>query len=120
MFKPLDLFIGLRYTYKRKSQNISHVSVAAVLGTMIGVLVLITILSIMNGFEKELRTRILGMVAHVTVSETDGLLKDWQKHRDELVNRPDVVGAAPYVQSQIMITSDTSAQGVLLHGISPE
>lgn len=120
MFKPLDLFIGLRYTYKRKNQNISNVSVAAVLGTMIGVLVLITILSIMNGFEKELRTRILGMVAHVTVSETDGLLSDWQKHRDALAKKPHVLGAAPYIQSQIMITSDTAASGVLLHGISPE
>ncbi len=120
MFKPLDIFIGLRYAHKRKSQRISHVSLAAVLGTMIGVLVLITILSIMNGFEKELRTRILGMIAHVTVSETDGLLPNWQKYRDTLAKKPHVIGAAPYIESQIMITSDTAAHGVLLHGISPE
>ena len=120
MFKPLDLYIGLRYAHKRKNQRISHVSLAAVLGTMIGVLVLITILSIMNGFERELRTRILGMVAHVTVSETDGLLANWQAMRDKLAKKEHVVGAAPYIESQIMITSDTSAHGVLLHGISPE
>lgn len=120
MFKPLDFFIGLRYTHKRKNQRISYVSLASVLGIMIGVFVLITILSVMNGFEKELRSRILGMVSHVTVSETDGLLPDWQKHRDQLAKYPEVVGASPYIESQIMITSDSAAHGVLLHGISPE
>lgn len=120
MFKPLDFFIALRYTHKRKNQRISYVSLASVLGIMIGVFVLITILSVMNGFEKELRSRILGMVSHVTVSETDGLLPDWQKHRNELATNPRVLGASPYIESQIMITSDTAAHGVLLHGISPE
>ena len=120
MFKPLDFFIALRYTHKRKNQRISYVSLASVLGIMIGVFVLITILSVMNGFEKELRSRILGMVSHVTVSETDGLLPNWQKHRDQLALNPRVLGASPYIESQIMITSDSAAHGVLLHGISPK
>ncbi len=119
MFKPLDLFIGLRYTHKRKNQRISYVSLASVLGIMIGVFVLITILSVMNGFEKELRARILGMISHVTLSEKDGLLEDWQKQRDQLAKYEHVQGAAPYIESQIMITSDTAAQGVLLHGVDP-
>jgi lipoprotein-releasing system permease protein len=120
MFKPLDLFIGLRYTHKRKNQRISYVSLASVLGIMIGVFVLITILSVMNGFEKELRARILGMISHVTVSEKDGLLTDWQQQRQQLATQKHVLGAAPYIESQIMITSDTAAQGVLLHGIEPQ
>lgn len=120
MFKPLELFIGLRYTHKRKNQRISYVSLASILGISIGVFVLITILSVMNGFEKELRARILGMISHVTVSESDGLLQNWQQQRQKLAKQPHVLGAAPYIESQIMITSDNAAQGVLLHGIDPD
>lgn len=79
MFKPLELFIGLRYTRsKHKNHYISFISLASMLGIMIGVLALITVLSVMNGFEKELRERILGMVAHVTVSGTGGKLSGWE------------------------------------------
>nr|HPQ96134.1 ABC transporter permease [Thiolinea sp.] len=73
MFTPLELFIGQRYTHsRRRNRFISFISFASMLGIMLGVMVLITILSIMNGFEKELRSRILGVVSHVTISGTDG------------------------------------------------
>jgi len=75
MFKPLELFVGLRYTRSRHKNNfISFISFASMLGILFGVLVLITVLSVMNGFEKELRATILGIVSHVTISGTDGQL----------------------------------------------
>ncbi|MGV6809134.1 MAG: lipoprotein-releasing ABC transporter permease subunit [bacterium] len=121
MFKPLPLFIGQRYIHaKRQNHYVSFISMASMLGIMIGVFVLISILSIMHGFEKELRARILGVVAHVTVSGDDGLLKDWQKQQDILTKMPEVQGAAPYIQDQVMIASEQGVKGALLFGISPE
>ncbi len=90
------------------------------LGIMLGVMVLITILSIMNGFEKELRSRILGVVAHVTVSETDGSLRDWPQLYDRLAAEEHVIGAAPYVQKQVMLANGSLLRGVLLQGIDPQ
>jgi len=121
MFKPLELFIGQRYTHSKRRDNfVSFISLASMLGIMIGVFVLISILSIMHGFEKELRSRILGVVSHVTVSETNGLLSDWQQHQATLQKHPQVNGAAPYVQDQVMIASENGVKGALLFGISPE
>jgi len=121
MFKPLPLFIGQRYIYaKRQNHYVSFISMASMLGIMIGVFVLISILSIMHGFEKELRARILGVVAHVTVSGNDGLLDDWQTQQEKLSKMPDIQGAAPYIQDQVMIASEQGVKGSLLFGISPE
>lgn len=121
MFRPLELFIGQRYTHsRRRNRFISFISFASMLGIMLGVMVLITILSIMNGFEKELRSRILGVVAHVTVSGTDGKLADWLPHYEKLVKEPQVVGAAPYVQKQVMIANSNLLRGTILQGIHPD
>jgi lipoprotein-releasing system permease protein len=121
MFNALEFFIGQRYTHsKRKNGFVSFISLASMLGIMVGVFVLISILSIMHGFEKELRTRILGVVSHVTVSGTDGLLPNWQKHQVMLEQEPNVIGVAPYVQDQVMIASDAGVKGVLLFGIEPD
>lgn len=122
MFKPLDLFIGLRYTRsKRENNSISFITLASLLGITLGVLVLITVLSVMNGFQKELRTRILGMVSHVTVTETSGSLTEWQALREKLSGMPGIEGAAPFTEKQVMMTSEYGTpQGVLLHGIAPE
>jgi len=89
------------------------------LGIMIGVLALITVLSVMNGFEKELRERILGMVAHVTVSGTDGKLADWQALDQQLAADQQVKGIAPYIQQQVMISANGEVRGVLMQGIQP-
>jgi len=120
MFTPLELFIGQRYTHsRRRNRFISFISFASMLGIMLGVMVLITVLSVMNGFEKELRDRILGVVAHVTVSGTDGQLSDWETHLKQLRDSDHVVGAAPYVQKQVMLTNGDKMRGVILQGIDP-
>jgi lipoprotein-releasing system permease protein len=121
MFKPLELFVGLRYTRsKHKNNFISFISLASMLGILFGVLVLITVLSVMNGFEKELRDRILSMVSHVTISETNGLLSDWRKQQQELVDMPEVIGSAPFIRNQVMLSANGELRGVLLEGILPK
>ena len=121
MFTPLELFIGQRYTHsRRRNRFISFISFASMLGIMLGVMVLITVLSIMNGFEKELRDKILGVIAHVTVSGTNGQLSDWSAQVERLRKEPHVIGAAPYVQKQVMITNGERMRGVVLQGIDPK
>ncbi|MEN9502598.1 MAG: hypothetical protein RI964_1883 [Pseudomonadota bacterium] len=121
MFTPLELFIGQRYTHsRRRNRFISFISFASMLGIMLGVMVLITVLSIMNGFEKELRDKILGVVAHVTVSGTNGQLSDWATQVERLRKEPHVIGAAPYVQKQVMLTNGNQMRGVMLQGIDPQ
>ncbi len=121
MFKPLELFVGLRYTRsKHKNNFISFISLASMLGILFGVLVLITVLSVMNGFEKELKGRILSMVSHVTVSGTDGLLSDWRDTQQKLTRNTSVQGSAPFIQKQVMISANGVPSGVLVHGIMPE
>lgn len=90
------------------------------LGIMIGVLALITVLSVMNGFEKELRERILGMVSHVTVSGTDGKLSSWEALDQQLATNGQVEGIAPYIQQQVMVSANGEVRGVLMQGIQPE
>ncbi|HPE59266.1 MAG TPA: lipoprotein-releasing ABC transporter permease subunit [Thiolinea sp.] len=120
MFTPLELFIGQRYTHsRRRNRFISFISFASMLGIMLGVMVLITILSIMNGFEKELRSRILGVVAHVTVSGTDGRLAGWEALSGRLEQVPHVTGVAPVIRKQVMITRDNLMRGVQVQGIDP-
>ena len=120
MFTPLELFIGQRYTHsRRRNRFISFISFASMLGILLGVTVLITVLSIMNGFEKELRDKILGVVAHVTVSGTNGQLSDWTSKLDGLKAEKHVIGAAPYVQKQVMLTNGNLMRGVVLQGIDP-
>ncbi len=120
MFKPLELFIGLRYTRsKHENHYISFISLASMLGITIGVIVLITVLSIMNGFEKELRERILGMVAHVTVTGPDGQLPDWDLHQLALQTEEGVAGAAPFIEQQVMLSANNEVRGVQMQGILP-
>lgn len=121
MFKPLELFIGLRYTRsKHKNHYISFISLASMLGIMIGVLALITVLSVMNGFEKELRERILGMVAHVTVSGTGGKLSGWEDVDQRLAANKEIQGVAPYIEQQVMISANGEVRGIVIQGIQPE
>ncbi len=121
MFKPLELFVGLRYTRsKHKNNFISFISLASMLGILFGVLVLITVLSVMNGFEKELRERILSMVSHVTVSGTDGLLSDWRAEQQKLISNPSIKGSAPFIKKQVMISANGVPKGVQIQGVLPE
>jgi len=120
MFKPLELFIGLRYTRaKRRNHFISFIALTSMVGIILGVMALITVLSVMNGFEKELRNRILGVVAHATVSEPDGALRDWPAVQDEVAHQPHVLGAAPYIEGEGMLSASQGVSGVLIRGVLP-
>ena len=120
MFKPLELFIGLRYTRaKRRNHFISFIALTSMLGIILGVMALITVLSVMNGFEQELRNRILGVVAHATVSEPDGVLHDWPALLKKLDHKPHVVGAAPYIDGEGMLSASQGVSGTLIRGVLP-
>lgn len=120
MFRPLELFIGLRYTRaKRRNHFISFISMTSMLGIAVGVTALITVLSVMNGFEKELRARMLGMISHATVSGIGEDFRDWQGAVDKAIKHPHVVGAAPYVEREAMVQG-MRVSGALLRGIAPE
>lgn len=121
MFKPLILYIGLRYTRaKRRTQFISFITLTSVLGIALGVTALITVLSVMNGFEAELRERILGMTSHTTITGRDGTLQQWQQLEKQLLDYPHVEGSAPYVRGQVMINAGRRVSGAALRGILPE
>jgi lipoprotein-releasing system permease protein len=120
MFKPLSLYIGLRYTAaKRRNHFISFISLTSMIGLMLGVAVLIIVLSVMNGFDRELKQRILGMVPHAVV-EGDSVLEDWRRVDQVATEHPSVVAAAPFVQGQGMVTGGGNVRGVLLNGVLPE
>jgi lipoprotein-releasing system permease protein len=120
MFKPLSLYIGLRYTgAKRRTQFISFITLTSVLGIALGVTALITVLSVMNGFEAELRQRILGMTAHSTITEHTGDLSNWQGVQNKVEKYEHIEGTAPFVTGQVMINSGRRVSGSLLRGIIP-
>lgn len=117
---PFELLVGLRYVRaKRRNHFISFISVASVLGVAIGVMVLITVLSVMNGFERELRTRILGMASHATVSSFGGGLSDWPRVVASIDAHPEVLASAPYVEGVGMVRVGSQLSGVQLRGVMP-
>jgi lipoprotein-releasing system permease protein len=119
VFRPIEIAIGLRYTRaKRRNHFISFISLASMLGIAIGVTALITVISVMNGFEQELRARILGMVAHATISGAGEDLQDWQRAVEVARADPRVLGAAPYVERESLLQAGRT-QGALLRGIDP-
>jgi lipoprotein-releasing system permease protein len=120
MFKPFPFYIGLRYTRaKRRNHFISFISLTSMLGIALGVTALITVLSVMNGFEKELRYRMLGMSAHVVVNTFNNHLSDWQPLAQQLQTRAHVTGVAPFIQGQAMLTYNKNVEGAFLQGIFP-
>ena len=120
MLRPLELFIGLRYTRaKRRNHFISFISLTSMLGIALGVTALITVLSVMNGFEQQLRNRILGMTAHVTITGLSGTLHDWRKVAGEAARYPHVVGVAPYVTGEAMLTSGPDVSPAIIRGVLP-
>ena len=120
MFRPLPLFIGLRYVAaERRNHFISFISLISMLGIALGIATLITVISVMNGFQQELRTRILGMTAHATIYGYRGGLEDWPAAKAVADAHPLVVGAAPFIQGESMITVGGRVSGVLLRGVQP-
>ena len=121
-FLPLELFIGLRYTRARRQNHfVSFISLASMLGIAIGVLVLITVLSVMNGFEVTLRDRMLGMLAHVTISEDDAQLDSAaaQTLRETIQHYPYVKAISAFIEKPVMLNQGDEARGVLLQAIDP-
>jgi lipoprotein-releasing system permease protein len=119
-----EFLVGLRYTRSRKraqgrNRFISFISLVSMLGTALGVAALIVVLSVMNGFQEELRTRILGVASHIEVSGFDGELAAWQQVADQAARHPSVVAAAPYVQEQGMLSYEQAVRGTLVRGVLP-
>ncbi|HMV61894.1 MAG TPA: lipoprotein-releasing ABC transporter permease subunit [Zoogloea sp.] len=120
-----EFLVGLRYTRsKRRARKgnrfISFISLVSMAGIALGVAALIVVLSVMNGFQRELRTRILGVASHVQVTGFDGELANWQRIADEASKHPRVLAAAPFVQAQGMLSFDQTVRGTLVRGILPD
>ena len=121
MALPYELLIGLRYTRaKRRNHFISFISLISMAGIGLGVAALIVVLSVMNGFQKELRTRILGVASHIQITAMDGGLSNWQSIAAQARKHPEVRETAPFVQSQGMFSVDGEVKGVLVRGIVPD
>ncbi|HSD69417.1 MAG TPA: lipoprotein-releasing ABC transporter permease subunit [Woeseiaceae bacterium] len=125
MIKPVELFVGLRYLRaKRRTRFVSFITLISLAGIALGVAALIVILSVMNGFEAELRDRLLSMTAHGSVSadysSDDGSIGDWASVQQQLLAADGVVAAAPYVQMEGMVRTGKSLRAVLVNGVLPE
>jgi lipoprotein-releasing system permease protein len=119
MYRPLEAFIGLRYLRaKRRNHFISFISLISILGIALGVTTLITVISVMNGFEKELRTRILGAIAHATIQPVEENLAEWRPIIKQVETHSDVVGAAPYIEEGVWLQGIESS-GAMVRGIDP-
>jgi lipoprotein-releasing system permease protein len=121
---PYELFVGLRYTRAKKrltgrNHFISFISLISMLGIALGVAALIVVLSVMNGFQKELRTRILGVASHVQIAAGNGELANWPAVIQAAARHPRVEAAAPYVQAQSMLTLDQQVRGAIVRGVLP-
>ena len=118
---PYELLIGLRYTRaKRKNHFISFISLTSMIGIALGVAALIVVLSVMNGFQAELRTRILGVASHLEITGSNNQLGDWPALAAQVKkNQPEVIASAPYVMAQGMLSYGQAVQGALVRGILP-
>jgi lipoprotein-releasing system permease protein len=120
MLNPVELFVGLRYLRaKRRTRFVSFITLVSLLGIALGVAALIVILSVMNGFEGELRNRLLSMSAHGKVTAVDGAIMDWRPLVDDIAAEEGVSAAAPFVQIEGMIQSGRDLYGVMVHGVDP-
>ncbi|PPC82567.1 MAG: lipoprotein-releasing system transmembrane subunit LolC [Methylotenera sp.] len=117
---PYELFIGWRYTRaKRKNHFISFISLTSMIGIALGVAALIVVLSVMNGFQKELRTRILGVASHLEVTGGGNQLSDWQSVAAFTSKQQNVLASAPYISAQAMLSYDQGVQGAIVRGVIP-
>ena len=117
---PFELFVGLRYTRaKRKNHFISFISLTSMVGIALGVAALIVVLSVMNGFQAELRNRILGVASHIEVTGANNKLESWQALIPRIKQNPQVREAAPYITAQGMLSFGEGVQGAIVRGIMP-
>ncbi|UVE19224.1 lipoprotein-releasing ABC transporter permease subunit [Pseudomonas sp. LS44] len=119
MFRPLSVFIGARYTRaKRRNHFVSFISLTSMIGLALGVLVMIVVLSVMNGFDHEMRTRVLGMVPHATL-EAAQPISDWREMANK-IKRPQILAVAPFTQMQGLLTNAGQVEKVLINAIDPQ
>jgi len=120
MFKPISFFIGLKYTQARKkSRLVSFISLMTMIGLTLGVAVLITVLSVINGFDRELKNRILGIVPQATIASSQ-IMTNWEGLATDIAKQPHVLAVAPYTQLQGMLTAHGQVTGIMISGIEPE
>ena len=118
MFHPLSLYIGFRYTRaKKRNHFVSFIALASMLGIALGITVLITVLSVMNGFDYEIRNSIFSVARQVTVTGGDSGINNWSQVLQEILKNKDVIGSAPYVLGQGMLAKDGIVHGVEITGI---
>ncbi len=120
MFQPLPVFVGLRYSLAREhSFFVSFITWVSLLGVALGVLALITVISVMNGFETELRTRLLSLSAHATLSAHGGAIADWRTRIRQLEGSTGLIGAAPFLDTDAMLSHPPAMSGAVVRGIDP-
>jgi lipoprotein-releasing system permease protein len=120
MFRPFSIYVGLRYTAAKRSNHfISFISLVSMLGLMLGVAALILVLSVMNGFDRELKDRILGMVPHATITGYENPIADWQQLASIVEQDSRVVATAPFINAQGMLTHSGQVRGVMVQGVDP-
>jgi lipoprotein-releasing system permease protein len=120
MFQPLPVFVGLRYSVAREhSFFVSFITWVSLVGVALGVAALITVLSVMNGLESELRTRLLSLTAHATLNAAGAPIRDWQTRIQQLRGSPGLVGAAPFLDTDAMMGRAPSMSGAIVRGIDP-
>jgi lipoprotein-releasing system permease protein len=122
---PFELRIGLRYTRagrraRRRNGFISFISLTSAICISLGVWALIVVLSVMNGFQKEVRDKMLSVLSHVEVFNASGALSDWQRVAAQVKQHPEVVAAAPYINAQAMFSSGDTFRGALVRGVDPQ
>ncbi len=121
---PFEWLVGMRYTRasRRSGRNsfISFISLISMAGIALGVAALIVVLSVMNGFQKEVRDRMLSVLSHIEVYDAYGSLPDWRATAKQAFQLAEVKGAAPYVAAQAMLTHDETVRGVVIRGVLPE
>lgn len=121
MYKPLALFMGLRYTRARKKNHfVSFISLSSMLGIGVGVMVLITVLSVMNGFDQQIHKRFFGMAPEITVSGQNERLSDWPEVAKKIQTIPEIKALAPFVGGQGLMVHDGQVLPIVLTGVLPE
>jgi lipoprotein-releasing system permease protein len=121
MFQPLPVFVGLRYSVAREhSFFVSFITWVSLIGVALGVAALITVLSVMNGLESELRNRLLSLTAHATLNAAGAPIRDWRDRIQQLEGAPGLVGAAPFLDTDAMLSRQPSMSGAIVRGIDPD
>jgi lipoprotein-releasing system permease protein len=120
MLRPYELFVAFRHLRsKNRNRFVSFISLISVIGIALSVAVLIVVLSVMNGFEREVRSKILSVIPHATITGLEGRLPDWERLAELAVEEAEVVAAAPFVDAQGMLVSEQGVAGIQLRGVLP-